>query len=113
MENLLHRLAQSQEEKWDLEAQLRDCQVSIGELTAALAKSRQVVRMWAMERKAGGRRDQARDSAASSSSVPEALRQEVTQKLEAVLEDALLENIQLKNDINVVATELEELKKQK
>jgi hypothetical protein len=105
---LIHRITQMQEGRWRLEERVKDLETLTASLNEKLAQKSNIIRDYAMTVKSGGRRDMKRELHRQDSSL--APTPQILNKIEEVLEDTLMKNIQLKNDLETLGNENEELK---
>jgi len=106
-----------QQARWKLEERIKDLETLNASLCEDLAKKQRILHAYVQNgAKTGGRRDMNREAHRTGplrmvpSSGP--ISPEVVKKLEDVLEETLLENIQLRSDIEVLGNEVEDLRKQ-
>ncbi len=115
--SLIHRITEMQQAKWKLEERIKDLEMLNRTLCEDVAQKTNIIRAYVMEVKSGGRRDMARELHKQNSTVgidrgavAGVSQAQMLAKFEEVLEDALLKNMQLKNDLEVLGNEVEELR---
>ncbi len=114
--SLIHRITEMQQAKWKLEERIKDVEMLNRTLCEDVAQKSSVIRAYVMEVKSGGRRDMARELHKQNSFVgaektgSAVSATQMLAKFEEVLEDTLLKNMQLKNDMEILGNEVEELR---
>ena len=110
--SLIHRITQMQQARWRLEERMKDLETLNGSLAEAAAQKSNIIRDYAMTVKTS-RSDMQRETHRQDSRVHglgNAPTPEVVAKLEQVLEDTLLKNMQLKHDLETLGDEVESLR---
>ncbi|XP_048580548.1 GRIP1-associated protein 1 [Nematostella vectensis] len=110
---LIERLADVQQEKWLLEEKVRHLEETGGALADDLVQKSEVIQAYAMETKIGAIRGSPKQDALSSIkekvkvTLPFGKSKMETKKIQLMLEETLMKNLQLQKDIDNLSKELE------
>lgn len=113
--SLIHRITQMQQIRWRMEEHIKDLETHNKQLSAAADQKSRIIRDYVMTAKAGRsemHRDLHREDPRLANLASTAATPQLLAKMEEVLEDTLLRNIQLKNDLEVLGNEVESLRVQ-
>ncbi|XP_074610636.1 GRIP1-associated protein 1-like isoform X1 [Acropora palmata] len=117
--DLIERLADVQQEKWQLEEKVRHLEENGAVLAEDLIQKSAIIQAYAMETKIGPIAESPKPSPVTISTLKEKIKSpfgkgkiESTRKIQLMLEETLTKNVQLQRDVDAMSKELQKMKQQ-